>query len=220
MTTFATLALLTALGVLTLLAGEAWDLRGGGSRARTAIWIAKPLSSSAFVAASLVEGLPSTAYGRWVVVALVLSWWGDVLLIPRSQKIFLAGILAFLSAHLAYGVAFAVRGMAVSWVLGTAVPLAALGVLVGRYFARRAPAGLKGAVVAYVGVLSTMVALAFGAYGRGGGALLPVAAIAFYLSDISVALNRFVRPSIVHRAWGAPLYFGAQLLFAATAWAR
>lgn len=217
MTTFAVSAAITGVSVLGLLAAEAWELRGGGARARAAIWLTKPAAASAFIAASLAHGVPAGGYGRAVVVALVLSWWGDVLLIPRSQKVFLAGILAFLSAHLAYAVAFVVRGVSPAWLVGAAVPLLIVGVPIGRFFVQRAPTALKGAVVAYIAVLSAMVALALGAYGRGGNVLLPIAAIAFYLSDISVALNRFVKPSIVHRAWGTPLYFGAQLLFAATA---
>jgi uncharacterized membrane protein YhhN len=206
---FSILTAITAVAVLALLAAEALGRR-------VMVWIAKPTASTAFVAAAFVHGMPTDAYGIWVVVALVLSWWGDVLLIPRSQKVFLAGILAFLSAHVAYAIAFVARGIALGWLVASGLPLALLGALVGRYFVRHAPAGLKRAVVAYIGVLSTMVALALAAWGRGGGTLLPIAAIAFYLSDISVALNRFVRPSLAYRAWGAPLYFGAQLLFAAT----
>jgi hypothetical protein len=61
-----------------------------------------------------------------------------------------------------------------------------------------------------------MVALAFATYGREPALLVPVAAVAFYFSDLSVALNRFVKPSMITRLWGTPLYFGAQLLFAAT----
>lgn len=217
MTSYQVFASITAVAVLGMLAGEASELRGGGGRARAAIWVFKPIAATSFIAASLVHGLPPSGYGRAVVAALVLSWWGDVLLIPRSQKVFLAGILAFLSAHLAYAVAFVVRGVSPTWLVAAAVPLALVGVPIGRYFVTKAPERLKRAVVAYIAVLSSMVALALGAYGRGGDVLLPVAAIAFYLSDISVALNRFVRPSIVHRAWGTPLYFGAQLLFAATA---
>jgi uncharacterized membrane protein YhhN len=67
--------------------------------------------------------------------------------------------------------------------------------------------------MAYIGVLSTMLALACA---TSGDWRIPLAALAFYGSDISVALNRFVRPSALHRAWGAPLYFAAQLVFAAT----
>jgi uncharacterized membrane protein YhhN len=216
MTSFFAFAATCAVAVLGLLAAEAVDLRASGPGSRAAIWLTKPVAATAFIGASLANGLPTTGYGRAVVIALVLSWWGDVLLIPRAQRIFLAGILAFLSAHLAYAAAFLVRGVSVAWLVGSALPLGALGGVVGRYFVERAPAGLRRAVVAYVGVLSTMVALAIASYGRRGGLLVPIAAVAFYLSDLSVALNRFVKPSMVHRAWGTPLYFGAQLVFAAT----
>jgi len=203
-------AVVVAVAVLAVLVAEA---RG----VRFVVWIAKPIASTAFIVAALVHGAPTTSYGRLVVVALVLSWWGDVLLIPKSQRVFLVGILAFLSAHVAYALAFVARGLAWSWALAAAVVLAGVGVPIGRYFVAHAPARLKGAVVAYVAVLSAMVALALGAYGHAREALIPIAAIAFYLSDLSVALNRFVRPSTFHRAWGLPLYYAAQLLFAATA---
>jgi uncharacterized membrane protein YhhN len=202
-------ALVVAVAVVVVLVGEAREHRA-------AVWIAKPIASTAFIAAALLHGVPSSAYGRWVVAALVLSWWGDVLLIPKSQRVFLVGILAFLSAHVAYAIAFVARGIAWSWALGTAAVLAIVGVALGRYFVERAPARLKGAVLAYIAVLSVMVALAVGAYGNARDVLIPIAGIAFYFSDVSVALNRFVRPSALTRAWGLPLYYAAQLLFAAT----
>lgn len=203
-------AIVVAVAVLVVLAAEAREQK-------LAVWIAKPIASTGFIVAALLNGVPTTVYGRWVVAALVLSWWGDVLLIPKSQRVFLVGILAFLSAHVAYAIAFVARGLAWSWALAAAALLAIVGVAIGRYFVTHAPPRLKGAVVAYVAVLSAMVALAVGAYGHGRELLVPIAAIAFYLSDISVALNRFVRPSTFHRAWGLPLYYAAQLLFAATA---
>jgi uncharacterized membrane protein YhhN len=204
------IVVVVSVAVLAVLVSEARDKR-------TAVWIAKPIASTGFVVAALLDGLPSSAYGRSVVVALLLSWFGDVLLIPRSQRVFLLGILAFLSAHIAYAGAFVVHGIVWSWALAAAALLAIVGAAMGRYFVAHAPTRLKGAVVAYVAVLSAMVALAIGAYGHGRALLIPIAAIAFYFSDVSVALNRFVRPSALHRAWGLPLYYAAQLLFAATA---
>jgi uncharacterized membrane protein YhhN len=202
-------AIVLAVAVVVLLLAE-WRGSVVGK------WIAKPIASGTFVAAAVSCGAAETAYGRWVLVALGLSWWGDVLLIPKSQKVFLVGILAFLAGHLGYLVAFVARGVSVPWTLGAAVALALVGVPVGRWFVVRAPAKLKIAVAAYVTVLSSMVALAIGTYGARGAPLIVVSAVAFYLSDISVALDRFVRPSIVNRLWGLPLYFGAQLLFAST----
>jgi uncharacterized membrane protein YhhN len=201
------LSILVAVAVLAVLVAEALE--------RPAIaWIAKPLASTGFIAVALLRGFPGSSYGRLVVLALFLSWWGDVLLIPKSQRVFLVGILAFLSAHVAYAAAFAARGITWSFAIGAAVVLAVVGIAIGRIFVAHAPAKLKGAVVAYVGVLSVMVALALGTRDT----WIAIAAIAFYLSDISVAINRFVRPSALHRAWGLPLYYAAQLAFAATVW--
>jgi hypothetical protein len=39
-------------------------------------------------------------------------------------------------------------------------------------------------------------------------------ALLFYLSDLLVARDRFVRPGIVNRVVGLPLYYAAQLLLA------
>lgn len=183
------------------------------SRGSRVSWVAKPTASTAFIVASLLNGFPSAPYGRWVVAALCLSWLGDVLLIPRDDKIFRLGILSFLAAHLAYGVAFVARGIHPPHALISLALVAAPGFFLGRYFVGHAPAKLKPAVIAYVGVLSAMLALSFATR---GDVRIPIAAFAFYCSDLSVALNRFVRPSAFHRAWGAPLYFAAQLVFAAT----
>ena len=41
-------------------------------------------------------------------------------------------------------------------------------------------------------------------------------ALAFAISDLAVARERFVTPSFVNGAWGLPLYFAAQLTLAGT----
>jgi hypothetical protein len=40
--------------------------------------------------------------------------------------------------------------------------------------------------------------------------------VSFYLSDLSVARDRFVVTEFNNKLWGWPLYFGAQLVLAAT----
>jgi uncharacterized membrane protein YhhN len=63
-------------------------------------------------------------------------------------------------------------------------------------------------VIAYIAVISTMLAAAAGTRVP----LIAVGALAFYFSDLSVARDRFVAPGFINRAWGLPLYYGAQLL--------
>jgi hypothetical protein len=68
----------------------------------------------------------------------------------------------------------------------------------------------------YVGVLTAVVALATGASTRFHTAVPGMAAFALYRSDLSVARDRFVARGFVHRAWGLPLDFAAQLGLART----
>ncbi len=181
---------------------------------RPGVWLFKPLASTGFVLAGLQAGAVETTTGRLLLAALCLSWLGDVLLIPRgSKKIFLAGVFFFLGAHIAYGAGFVLRGVQpLAAVLGT-LPFLGMGVWVHRRAKKGVPEMLQKAVIAYIVVISIMVGLATGAVAAGTPPLALVAAIVFAISDISVAIDRFISPGFVNRLWGLPLYYIAQLLF-------
>jgi uncharacterized membrane protein YhhN len=179
-------------------------------------YAAKPLASAGFIAVAVVAGAGDTGYGRWVLVALLLSALGDVALLWRTRPWFLAGLVAFLFAHLAYSVAFGVRGLAIAVLLIAAVPVGVAAVAVVRWVLPSVPAALRRPVIAYALVISAMVVLAFATWGHDAELLIPAAAVAFYLSDLAVARDRFVAPGFVNRAWGLPAYYGAQLAFAWT----
>jgi hypothetical protein len=59
-----------------------------------------------------------------------------------------------------------------------------------------------------------MVIFASGAGAATGRWGIPVAALAFYGSDLSVARDRFLGAGFGNRLWGLPLYYAAQLAFA------
>jgi uncharacterized membrane protein YhhN len=202
-------ALLVAVATLLLLFAEE-------RQSHTGKWIFKPAASTAFVAMALFAGALDSPYGIAVLVALCLSWLGDVLLIPKDKRAFKAGVLAFLAGHLGFGAAFVLLGVDLVWTAVAAVGLAVVGVVVGRWIVGQTPPKLKGAVVAYIVVISVMVALGVGVVTGGGHPLMLVAAVAFYLSDITVARNRFMKEEFVNRLVGLPLYYGAQVLFAFT----
>jgi uncharacterized membrane protein YhhN len=204
-------ALVTTTATLGLVAAEARDSRAG-------VWLCKPIAAAGFVAAALAEGATASPYGVWILAGLVLSFAGDVLLIPRgAQGFFLAGLGSFLLAHVAYTIAFAVRGLAPASVAMAAVPVAAAGLFALRYLwphvQRNAPK-LQAPVLAYMAVISSMVVTAAGTFGHAADWRIPLGAIAFYLSDLAVARQRFVADHLSNKAWGLPLYFGAQLLLA------
>ncbi len=185
----------------------------------------KATTSVGFLATALLSGVLDTSWGRWIFAGLVCSWWGDVLLLSQERRAFLAGLVAFLAGHVAYAVAFVVRG--VDW-LGGVAPALVVGLvgaaLVTRWLlpkvaAAATPGGLdmRRPVLAYIVVITLMVALAGGTVAFAGRPLLLVGAVLFWFSDISVATDRFAGGGFGNRVWGLSFYYVAQLLLALSA---
>jgi uncharacterized membrane protein YhhN len=200
---------LTLIAVAVLLVAE---FRG----ARVGVWVAKPLASSGFVAASLAAGFPASAYGRGVLGALLLCWLGDLLLIPRARAAFLAGLVSFLVGHLAFALAFARRGIAPGPFLLALAAALAVGFAFLRYAEPHLPASFRAPVRLYVTALSLMLACAAGTVAQAGAPAILGGAVLFWLSDFAVARDRFIAPGPWNRLWGLPLYYSAQLAFAST----
>src|SRR5687767_1201849 len=110
-----------ALPLLGLLYAE---LRGR----RSIVVVCKPLASLLFlVAGALFLPLPEKP-ALLLFVGLILSFVGDVLLIPKGKKFsFLLGLSSFLCAHVAYGLAFVLYGTSQRYVLIGAVALILVG---------------------------------------------------------------------------------------------
>jgi uncharacterized membrane protein YhhN len=184
--------------------------------------IAKLAASASFVAyGATLLGTKGT-FNLALLGGLVCAALGDALLLAadherQGERFFLVGLVAFLLAHLAYAAAFLVRGVSIFAIEGTALPLViALGVVLA-WLLPRVPSPMRAPVVVYAVAISAMVSLAVATVALHGGALIAVGAVAFYLSDLSVARDRFVAPGFVNRAWGLPLYYAAQLAIASGA---
>ncbi len=199
--------LLTAVAVAVVLAGE----YHGSVPAKA---VAKPLASAGFIGVALAAGASGSDYGRAVLVALGLSWIGDVCLLSQQSRPFLLGLAAFLLAHVAYAVAFVVYSQEPIWSLAALAVLTLPAIIVLRRLGPHLPAAMRLPVKAYVAVITVMVALAAGTIPAGGHPSVPIGAIAFYLSDLAVARDRFVAPGFANRALGLPLYYFAQLCLA------
>jgi len=197
------------------------------------VW-AKGAASAAFIGTALAAGAIDSAYGGWVLAGLCLGAMGDVSLELAHRRWFLIGLAAFLCAQLTYVGAFAtvqpnalVAGVVAA---GLLVPAS----LVARWLWPHLDTDVRGPVLAYLAVITAMVAAAAGAVAGEGPATPAIAvltqgeplprsvwdaavmsaAAAFYISDLFVARDRFVARGFVNRLLGLPLYYGAQVVFA------
>jgi uncharacterized membrane protein YhhN len=193
-----------------------------GRRARRARIALKPLASAAFIAVPLAGGalgggLAAGDHATWIVAGLVLGAIGDVLLLVPA--LFLAGLVVFLLGHLAYVVGFAVVVPIAGWprvVTWQAIATMAAGATALAWLWPYLKS-MKVPVIAYVGVIVVMVigAAAVSAaapWSELRASLVIVGATLFFASDLAVARDRFVQPSVVNRTWGLPVYYAAQLV--------
>lgn len=207
-----TLAILCVLAVGALLWAEYKDLK----RLR---WLAKPAASLAFVLLALAAGGLDSAYGRAVTAGLALCMLGDILLIPKSEKTFLAGMGAFAAGHAAYIAAFLTIGGPPGMLIGIAA--AVLVVTFGGVVRWLWPhlGSFRLPVAGYCLIIGAMAIASFMTISPAGGGpywIAAAGAAGFAVSDIAVARDQFVQPGFINRLWGLPLYYGAQLLLASS----
>ncbi len=206
---FLTSCAVTMLAVACMLVAEA-------RAAKVLRAVSKSFAALGFLAAALSAGLPATRAGTITLFALVFCAVGDLLLLfDGASRAFLLGLTAFLVGHVGFLAAFVTDG--VSWSASGLALLALAPVVffVMRWLLPHVGTSMKLPVLAYVAVITLMVASAVGSFAQGGSVLGLLAATAFFASDFSVARGRFVSDTLINKLWGTPLYFGAQLVFAA-----
>ncbi|MCG3172088.1 MAG: hypothetical protein GMKNLPBB_00233 [Myxococcota bacterium] len=205
------LGVIFTVGCLAALAGL---LVSEYKNARTGVWIFKPIASTLFIATAAAHNAHASAFGRWILIGLVLSWFGDVFLIPKSKGFFLAGLSGFLLGHVAYIAAFWGLNLPPAPTAAAFLFLLAPAVFVFLWLRKTTPPEMMPPVVAYIVVISAMLSAAGIAGWEHGEWLAFSGALLFYLSDLSVARDRFVKKEFLNRAWGLPFYYGGQLILA------
>lgn len=172
----------------------------------------KTAASIGFVALGAVAWSSGNPVATWLVAGLILCAAGDVLLL--WDRTFDAGLGTFLLGHVAYIVAFHLSLSVKAWPWFVAAPLVltGLGALswLWPHLGKR-----RASVTAYVVVITVMVwgAVAVTAGDR-FGLTIAAGAVLFFLSDLTVARDRFVAPGFVNRLIGLPLYYVGQILIA------
>jgi len=174
-------------------------------------WIAKPLATATLIALVARHATRTAKLRAAVLAGLLCSLVGDVLLM-LSPQLFVAGLIAFLLAHLCYLRAFSIDA---HW-FGDRIALVVLaaigaGVLAGLWSAL--PAALKAPVLAYVVVIVAMAAQAFArrrAHPSRATKAAAIGAALFVASDALLAINRFRTPIPLAPLWVLATYWLAQ----------
>jgi len=178
----------------------------------------KVIASTGFILTAVSGGAFESRYGVLILIGLALSWFGDVFLLWRTSRTFQAGLVSFLLAHVAYITAFifvfstARSGDLTSWAI--ICPVLLVIPFIKRWLDPHLPAAMRYPVYAYIFVISIMVMGAILASLATGQWAILIGAVMFYLSDVSVARDRFVAPGFINGLWGLPLYYGGQLFLA------
>lgn len=186
----------------------------------------RSLSKTASVALLALAGWAAAAPGL-IVAGLALGAAGDFALSRPGARAFLAGMAAFAAGHLAYAAAFAAAPLLYlagleggqAWSPGTAdiAVLVALALLLAstEFWLSPHTGALRAPVRGYVVVIGLMAAAAL-VPASSGSALLRLGVALFVLSDLMLALERFVlgapaaRRLLARALW--PAYWAGQAL--------
>ena len=205
------------LGVACVVAVLDW-VAVAGERRRLG-YVTKPGVMLALLAALGAAQRPAVT--SWFAVGVAFSLLGDVfLMLPRER--FLAGLAAFMCAHLAYITGFApwlLPREPVAWALALLVGVVA--VLMARSIlaalAQKGKATLRVPVAVYMAVIVGMTIAAIWtnfqpAWDARAAVLVSLGAVYFLLSDALLAWNRFVHPVGWARLKVRVLYHVGQIL--------
>ena len=209
-----TISTISILLAAACLAGALVSVLGEWRRSDPIRSAAKVAASTAFIAIAAINGAAASFYGRAILAALVFSWVGDVLLLSARNSFLTAGIAAFLLSHFSFAAAFMSLAADLTALAAALLIMSAFGAVMLRWLWRHLDNFYRLAVPVYVLAIVVMTSLAAAVSAASGSYAALAAAIIFTVSDIAVARDRFVMRSIVNKAWGLPLYYAAQIVFA------
>ncbi len=200
---------------IALLAGLLYLEKNGNRKGKLPT---KTILSGLFIFASLAQPHPIPEYYHVLLTGLFFCLGGDVFLALPRERLFLCGLVSFLLGHIFYIGCFFYLADLSHWTwIGGVIGLVVSG---GVFFWLRPHLGsMLIPVTAYIVVITLMLAGAWTVLGDAGvkftGRLLVfIGAVSFYISDLFVARDRFLKTEFKNRLVGLPLYYFGQFLLA------
>lgn len=204
--------------LLLVLLGTVGTIAGAFMHSQTLVLVFKPLAMLTLIAwAALMRQRSPDRLHTGIFVGLLFSMAGDILLI-WPQRLFLAGLCAFLCAHIAYITAFS-QGVALPLKPVVRLPFIVFAMAMWAVLHQNLGTILKFAVAVYAIVLVSMASQSWiwhGHHKKQFSLLAVIGSILFVASDTLIAVDRFHTPLPYASAWILLTYFPAQWLITAS----
>jgi len=169
----------------------------------------------------LWTSIGSDGAAGWFALGIIFSLFGDILLMLSLDRFFLAGLVAFLLAHVFYVIGFnlplpeiSAWGMLLAVIIGVSgarVIRRILASVIAKGQSRlRIPIAVYGVVISLM-LLSAMLKLTDTTWDAGAALLVAAGAFFFYFSDIILAWNKFVTHITNGRIYNIAAYHLGQI---------
>ena len=178
----------------------------------------KTATSLLFILAAVLQPGSDATYFALLFIGLIFCLFGDLFLAIPKVIMFRIGLVSFLVGHIFYIFAFISIARPGLYTLPAAAAILAASTLVYRWLLPHL-GKMRIPVMCYVIVISIMLCLACAVFTTGsvkaeGRMLILSGAILFYLSDLFVARDRFIKDQMGNRFIGLPLYYAGQFILA------
>ena len=176
------------------------DLFAAYSGNETLRYFSKPLLMPLLIVYFIFNTNTGTSLKKWIVLALVFSWLGDVLLMfeARNNIFFIFGLVAFLIAHIFYILFYEnilkLENLKKNYWLFIPVLIyyVALIYLLSPHLGEmKLPVRVYGVVISYMLIQALQITRI---KNRAASAMMIIGAILFIASDSVLAMNKFYQP--------------------------
>lgn len=208
---------LLIVSVSTLLATEFKKIKIG-------YYITKPISTLLIITCAVLSHLTpgsDPTYTLFITAGLVLSLFGDVLLMFKEYKnFFLFGLIFFLLAHVVYGTTYIHFGGIPLQIWWITIIWSVVGIAFYLYIHHdlgkmKIPVGLYTVIIIFM-MISAISTLFSDSMTKHLAWLVTIGGFLFLLSDVGLAINRFKFPLKYERLSLIPYFFGQFLIAVST----
>lgn len=181
-------------------------------------FITKTPLSALFVLIAMFQPHFVAIYYYFLLIGLICCMVGDICLVFPQKMMFLLGLIFFLLGHICYTISFFNIASINRWTwIGSPAVLVTSGFIF--FWLKPHLSSMTLPVLLYIVVISIMFCGAWSVSGEAqlsslGRIMVFAGAADFYISDIFVARQRFIKKTVVNRLFGLPLYYLGQFLLA------